>query len=75
MTIDSINAANTQKASVQDVPYTGGQFVAIPEFQGIGTAVGQQFSAALAGQMSAEDALAAAQSNTTREMTRAGYIK
>ena len=75
MTIDSINAANTPKASVQDVPYTGGQFVAIPEFQGIGTAVGQQFSAALAGQMSAEDALAAAQSNTTREMTRAGYIK
>ena len=27
------------------VPYTGGQFVAIPEFQGIGTSVGQQFSA------------------------------
>ena len=49
--------------------------MAIPEFQGIGTAVGQQFSAALAGQMSADDALAAAQANTTREMTRAGYIK
>ena len=74
-TLTAINAANTQKSSVQDIPYTGGQFVAIPEFQGIGTAVGQQFSAALAGQMSAEDALAAAQSNTTREMTRAGYIK
>ncbi len=75
MTLEAINAANTQKSSVQDIPYTGGQFVAIPEFQGIGTAVGQQFSAALAGQMSAEDALAAAQSNTTREMTRAGHIK
>ena len=75
MTLKSINSANTQKSSVQDIPYTGGQFVAIPEFQGIGTAVGQQFSAALAGQMSAEDALAAAQSNTTREMTRSGYIK
>ena len=75
MTLTAINGANTQKASVQDIPYTGGQFVAIPEFQGIGTAVGQQFSAALAGQMSADDALAAAQANTTREMTRAGYIK
>ncbi|MBA49606.1 MAG: sugar ABC transporter substrate-binding protein [Paracoccus sp.] len=75
MTLKSIDSANTQKSSVQDIPYTGGQFVAIPEFQGIGTAAGQQFSAALAGQMSAEDALAAAQSNTTREMTRSGYIK
>ncbi len=75
MTLQAINAANTQKSSVQDIPYTGGQFVAIPEFQGIGTAVGQQFSAALAGQMSADDALNAAQSNTTREMTRSGYIK
>ncbi|PHQ66171.1 MAG: sugar ABC transporter substrate-binding protein [Paracoccus sp.] len=75
MTLQAINAANTQKSSVQDIPYTGGQFVAIPEFQGIGTAVGQQFSAALAGQMSADDALSAAQANTTREMTRAGYIK
>ena len=75
MTLESINAADTQKSSVQDIPYTGGQFVAIPEFQGIGTAVGQTFSAALAGQMSAEDALAAAQSTTAREMTRAGYPK
>ncbi|AUH65197.1 ABC transporter substrate-binding protein [Paracoccus zhejiangensis] len=75
MTLTSMNAANTTKSSVQDIPYSGGQFVAIPEFQGIGTAVGQQFSAALAGQMSAADALAGAQANTTREMTRAGYIK
>ncbi|MFT4011874.1 MAG: sugar ABC transporter substrate-binding protein [Paracoccus sp. (in: a-proteobacteria)] len=75
MTLEAIDSAKTQKPSVQDVPYTGGQFVAIPEFQGIGTAVGQQFSAALAGQMSADDALAAAQANVTREMTRAGYIK
>lgn len=75
MTLTAMNAANTTKSSVQDVPYSGGQFVAIPEFQGIGTAVGQQISAALAGQMSATDALAGAQANTTREMTRAGYIK
>ena len=73
MTLNSMNAADTQSPSVQDVPYTGGQFVAIPEFQSIGTAVGQQFSAALAGQTSAEDALAAVQALTQREIDRAGY--
>lgn len=75
MTLDSINAADPTNPAVDPVPYVGVQFVAIPEFQGIGTAVGQQFSAALAGSMSAEQALQAAQQFTTREMTRAGYIK
>ncbi|WP_444460028.1 ABC transporter substrate-binding protein [Rhodobacter capsulatus] len=75
MTLNSINAADPTQPTVDPVPYVGVQFVAIPEFQGIGTAVGQQFSAALAGTTSAEDALAAAQALTTREMTKAGYIK
>ena len=57
------------------VPYVGVQFVAIPEFQGIGTAVGQQFSAALAGTMTVDQALKNAQQLTMREMKRAGYIK
>ncbi len=75
MTLDSINAADPQKPTVDDVPYVGVQFVAIPEFQGIGTAVGQQFSAALAGNISADQALQAAQQLTSREMRRAGYPK
>jgi sorbitol/mannitol transport system substrate-binding protein len=41
----------------------------------LGTAVGQVFSAALAGQMSVDQALASAQQLSTREMTKAGYIK
>ena len=49
MTLESINAADPTHPTVDPVPYVGVQFVAIPEFQGIGTAVGQQFSAALAG--------------------------
>jgi sorbitol/mannitol transport system substrate-binding protein len=57
------------------VPYVGVQYAAIPEFQGIGTAVGQQFAAALSGSMTVDAALAAAQSAAEREMTRAGYIK
>ena len=75
MTLNSINAVDTSAPSVKDIPYTGSQFVAIPEFQGIGTAVGQQFSAALAGQVSAEQALQSAQQLTEREMRKAGYPK
>lgn len=73
ITLNAIQNANAVKSSVQDIPYTGGQFVSIPEFQGIGTAVGQLFAAALAGQMSAEEALSSAQSDTEREMRRARY--
>jgi sorbitol/mannitol transport system substrate-binding protein len=74
MTLESIKAADPTNPTVDEVPYVGVQFVAIPEFQGLGTAVGQQFSAALAGQVSAEQALQSAQQLATREMTRAGYI-
>ena len=75
MTLDSINSADPNAPTVDPVPYVGVQFVAIPEFQGIATSVGQQFAAALAGTISAEEALAAAQELTEREMKRAGYIK
>jgi sorbitol/mannitol transport system substrate-binding protein len=75
MTLDSINTADPTKPTVKPVPYVGVQFVAIPEFQGLGTTVGQQFSAALAGSTSIDDALASAQSSAEREMMKAGYIK
>jgi sorbitol/mannitol transport system substrate-binding protein len=75
MTIDSINAADPTHPTVQPVPYTGVQFVAIPEFAGIGTSVGEIFSAALAGQKTVDEALAEAQTLVTDEMTSAGYIK
>ncbi|BAI75147.1 sorbitol/mannitol transport system substrate-binding protein (plasmid) [Azospirillum sp. B510] len=75
LTLKSIQATDPQHPTVKPVPYTGVQFVAIPEFQGIGTAVGQAFSAALAGQTTADQALQTAQTLATREMTKAGYIK
>lgn len=75
MTLNSINAADPSDPSVQEVPYVGVQFVAIPEFQGIADAVGKQFSAALAGQSTVEEALENAQSLTTRAMDKAGYPK
>ena len=57
------------------MPYTGVQFVAIPEFQSIGTVVGQQIAAALSGQQTVDAALEGAQKQVERDMTRAGYIK
>ena len=75
MTLESINSADPTKPTVKPVPYTGVQFVAIPEFQGIGTDVGQDFSAALAGTMTVDAALAKAQASTEAAMKKAGYIK
>jgi sorbitol/mannitol transport system substrate-binding protein len=74
MTLDSINSADPTKPTVKAVPYVGVQFVAIPEFEGLGTTVGQLFSAALAGQSSVDDALKQAQDVTTREMQKGGYL-
>jgi sorbitol/mannitol transport system substrate-binding protein len=74
LTLQSIEAANPNEPTVDPVPYTGVQFVAIPEFQALGTAIGQQFSAALAGQTTVEQALQQAQTLADREMRRGGYI-
>ncbi len=46
-------------ATRDPVPYTGIQFVAIPEFQGIGTDVSQFIADALAGNITVEEALGA----------------
>lgn len=73
--LNAIENANPNDATAVPVPYSGIQYVSIPEFQGIGTAVGQNISAALAGQTSAADALAASQATAAREMARAGYPK
>ncbi len=73
MTLQSILSADPLNPTVDPVPYVGVQFAAIPEFAGIATQVGQEFSAALAGQQSAEEALAKAQAITSEEMEAAGY--
>ncbi len=75
LTLDSIQDADPEHPTVDPVPYVGVQFVAIPEFQAIGTNVGQQFSAAIAGSETVDQALSTAQSLTTRAMKQAGYPK
>jgi sorbitol/mannitol transport system substrate-binding protein len=61
LTLQSINATDSAHPTVKPVPYTGIQFLDIPEFQDLGTNVSEQFSAAIAGQESAASALAQAQ--------------
>ena len=73
--VEAILSVDPTDPTRDPVPYTGVQFVAIEEFQGIGNYVGQQVAAALAGQSSVEEALANSQKFAVREMTRAGYIQ
>src|SRR5215510_5522704 len=55
----AIDSANPNDSTQPKSPYVGVQFAAIPEFQTIGLAVGQEMSAALAGKKSVADALKA----------------
>jgi sorbitol/mannitol transport system substrate-binding protein len=73
MTLESINAADPDNPTVDPVPYVGIQYVAIPEWAGIGTTAGQEFSAMVAGQQSVDEALENAQALVADEMEAAGY--
>jgi sorbitol/mannitol transport system substrate-binding protein len=57
------------------VPYTGVQFVGIPEFQSFGTVVGQNISGVLAGKTNVDQALKDSQAAVGRAVKQAGYLK
>ena len=71
----AIDTANPNDSTLPKSPYVGVQFAAIPEFQAIGIAVGQQMSAALAGKVTVDEALKSSQNSADREMKKAGYYK
>ncbi|MBL1406562.1 MAG: sugar ABC transporter substrate-binding protein, partial [Rhizobiales bacterium] len=73
--LKAIMSADPDNSTQEPTPYTGVQFAAIPEFQAIGIAVGQQMSAALAGKSTVTEALAAAQIAAERAMKKGGYYK
>jgi sorbitol/mannitol transport system substrate-binding protein len=73
--LNAIMAADPTHATKDAVPYTGVQFVAIPEFQGIGTNVGQNIAGALSGSTTVADALEKSQASITTIMKKSGYIK
>jgi sorbitol/mannitol transport system substrate-binding protein len=75
LTLQAIEQADPTKPTAEPVPYTGIQYVGIPEFQSLGTYVGQQIAAALAGKSTVDAALKASESFVQRTMQRAGYPK
>jgi sorbitol/mannitol transport system substrate-binding protein len=73
--LQAILAADPAHPTKDPVPYTGVQFVAIPEFQAIGTTTGQAIAAALSGDQTVDAALKSAQDDALQTMQQAGYTK
>jgi len=71
--VSAINEANPNEPTEEPVPYTGGQFVRIPEFQQLGNDVSQEFAAAIVGQQSVEDAIQAANDLANQVAQENGY--
>src|SRR4051812_5538738 len=66
VTLDALKTVDPNHATTQPVPYTGIQYVQIPEFQDLGTRVAQQFAAVLAGNKSLDSALKTAQAEAEK---------
>ena len=73
--LKAMETADPTHPVAEPVPYVGVSYVGIPEWQDIGTDVGQQIAAAVSGQESADAALKQAQADTTRAMTQGGYLR
>jgi sorbitol/mannitol transport system substrate-binding protein len=71
----SISSADVTKATKDPVPYTGIQYVAIPEFQALGTQVGQYLAGALSGQTTIDQALSQGQAAAQKVAKDGGYQK
>jgi sorbitol/mannitol transport system substrate-binding protein len=73
--LEAISSANPLDPTLPKSPYVGIQFAAIPEFQGIGTGVGQLLATLLQSPQGDVDAtLAKAQALTEQRMKEAGYL-
>ncbi|MEF2277278.1 sugar ABC transporter substrate-binding protein [Deinococcus sp. YIM 134068] len=75
LVLSSINRADVTKPTKDPVPYTGIQYVSIPQFQALGTQVGQYMAGALSGQTSIDQALKQGQDAANRIAKEGGYQK
>jgi sorbitol/mannitol transport system substrate-binding protein len=71
----AIETADPTDQTLEPAPYDGIQYVDIPEFQSIGTAVGQQVADALAGTTPVDEALDNAQWVTGKVIERARFLE
>jgi len=69
----AIASANTRDATVPKSPYVGIQFATIPEFQSIGTLVGQEIATLLVDKGGVDPVLERAQRAVERKMLESGY--
>jgi len=74
-TLKAMQSADPTNPCIKQVPYTGIQFVLIPEFQSFATVVGQNISGALADKLTVEQALKDSQAAVGRAVKQAGYQK
>jgi sorbitol/mannitol transport system substrate-binding protein len=72
-TLESIQNVDVHQPGLHEQPWVGVQYVAIPEFQDLGTKVSQEISAAIAGRQSVDDALEKAQRFAEDTAERGGY--
>ena len=61
LTLKSMQSVDVNHPGVADQPYSGIQYVGIPEFADLGTKVSQEVTAAIAGQESVDSALSKSQ--------------
>lgn len=73
LTLTSIDHADPLHPTVQPVPYTGVQYVSIPEFVEIGDFVSQQIAGAISGSLTVHQALQKSQDRVSKIMDDAGY--
>ncbi|WP_136066163.1 ABC transporter substrate-binding protein [Modicisalibacter radicis] len=73
--LNAIQTADPTDSTLKPSPYIGVQTVNIPEFQAVGTQVGQMVGAALSGQQPVDAALDQAQRSVERTMRQAGYYQ
>jgi len=67
-TVDGVNGTH-----YDDTPYTGNQYIQIPEFQDLGNRCTQEFSGAVVGQQTADEAIAKCQQYAEDVAVNGGY--
>lgn len=70
-----IKSATPNHPTLNPVPYTGVQFIEIPEFQQLGNDVGQYMSDAISGKESVDAAIKQSQNEANKVAKQGGYQK
>ena len=73
--LSAIEQADPDDASQKPRPYSGVQFVSIPEFVSIGNKVGQLISDTLTDKATVDTALKTGQEEAEQQMRKSGYLR